>query len=442
MRNLIANSLLSLSNLSTKLAVRAGRETIDTDKLTAGLSVTRPDDNIGNAWETLELQRNNLFGIGTSRMVDTVMAISSEANKAFRDLVQFGNPGYTIDVRPASARPIVDAFLERLEMLHGPLTGMLDMFWGGLFLGGGFFFELVVDNDLLPINLAILDPNSAAFVNINSAEAGGQYQALAQQQRFSQRLLNRELAFYAGYGSSPTKPLGRPIINPGLYASVFLLTIMQDLRRVIAHQGYPRYHYKIDIEELAKLINTLHPNLIGNDARIASFIQQHQTQIKNQLESLSPTSDFIGLSTIDISVPRGSSTGFNLQGVEGYIKLLERSITRGFNSTLLLMGIQDAATEANAGSQLEHYVSGIESLQDTNALLVSRALSLVLRLYGRRGEVILKYKKQRISDKKVLAETEGLAIDNIITKRDAGLITSEQARSDADGLRIPFYLGE
>ena len=168
------------------------------------------------------------------------------------------------------------------------------------------------------------------FVNINSAEAGGQYQALAQQQRFSQRLLNRELAFYAGYGSSPTKPLGRPIINPGLYASVFLLTIMQDLRRVIAHQGYPRYHYKIDIEELAKLINTLHPNLIGNDARIASFIQQHQTQIKNQLESLSPTSDFIGLSTIDISVPRGSSTGFNLQGVEGYIKLLERSITRGF----------------------------------------------------------------------------------------------------------------
>ena len=106
------------------------------------------------------------------------------------------------------------------------------------------------------------------------------------------------------------------------------------------------------------------------------------------------------------------------------------------------MGIQDAATEANAGSQLEHYVSGIESLQDTNALLVSRALSLVLRLYGRRGEVILKYKKQRISDKKVLAETEGLAIDNIITKRDAGLITSEQARSDADGLRIPFYLGE
>ena len=163
MRNLIANSLLSLSNLSTKLAVRAGRETIDTDKLTAGLSVTRPDDNIGNAWETLELQRNNLFGIGTSRMVDTVMAISSEANKAFRDLVQFGNPGYTIDVRPQSARPIVDAFLERLEMLHGPLTGMLDMFWGGLFLGGGFFFELVVDNDLLPINLAILDPNSAAF---------------------------------------------------------------------------------------------------------------------------------------------------------------------------------------------------------------------------------------------------------------------------------------
>ena len=303
--------------------------------------------------------------------------------------------------------------------------------------------ELAVDRQTyIPLNLAILDPLTARFRLVDSEEAGGQYQQLEQQQRWGSVPVNRETTHYAGIGTYPTKPIGRPIVTPSIYANAFLLLVIQDIRQVIAHQGYPRYHYKIDVEELTKLINSLHPNLIGNDAKIAEFIRTHQSEIKSQLENLEPTSDFIGLSTIDISLPRGSSSGFNLQGVEGYIKLLERSITRGLRSTLLLMGIVDSATEANAGRQLEHYVSGIESLQETLSTLLSKVYTHVCLLGGDQAVATFRFNKQRISDKKVLAETESLAIDNIIKKLNARLITHDQAIRDIEGLRIPFYLGE
>ena len=106
------------------------------------------------------------------------------------------------------------------------------------------------------------------------------------------------------------------------------------------------------------------------------------------------------------------------------------------------MGIIDAATEANAGRQLEIYVSSILSLQETASALINKALMVMLQVMGIQGTVELMFKKQRISDRKVLAETEKIAIENIITKQEAGLITEDEAKQDVASLRVPFFLGE
>ena len=444
-RKAFVKSSIGLSNMFANIAFRADRETQDATAISYANAMTgvRTDMDIGASWKTLDLHRNELFELGTTRIIDTILNISDAANKALWDLILFCNPGFSYTVDPPENKMYIDNFISRLNYLYGDFNGLLDTLFASIFIGGAYFYELINDTDMmLPINLAILDPLSARFVYKEVKEAGGGHNVLAQQQRYGLKILNRNTSYYSALHALPKQPLGRPMISPGIYASAFLLTIIQDIRRVIAHQGTPRYHFKIEAEELTKLIQSLHPNLIGNDERIAAFIVKHQQQIKKQLKNLGPTDDFIGLSTLDISLPRGSSTGFRLDGVEGYVKLLERSIVRGFKTTKLLMGIDESSPSTHSNSEMAVYFSGVESLQYSLAKLLNRTFENVLHIQGKQGTVTSRFTKQRISDKKVLAETEQIAIDNIIKKRDADLINHEQAVEDAEGLRIPFYLGE
>ena len=188
---------------------------------------------------------------------------------------------------------------------------------------------------MVPIDLHICDPLRARFIPVKDDQTGKVYQMLAQEQGFgrSPKILNTETVFYGALDALPEQRLGTPMIDPALYASITLLAIVQDMRKVIAHQGYPRYHYRVDVDELRKLIEALHPNLIGNDALIAEFIKTHQNTIRTQLESLEPTSDFIGLSTVDIAVAGDGKGSFNIQGIEGYLRLIERQVVRGVKST-------------------------------------------------------------------------------------------------------------
>ena len=50
-----------------------------------------------------------------------------------------------------------------------------------------------------------------------------------------------------------------------------------------------------------------------------------------------------------------------------------------------------------------------------------------MQVEGRQGDIFFGFKKQRVLDRKVIAETKKIQIENVMTKEDRGYITNEQA---------------
>ena len=63
-----------------------------------------------------------------------------------------------------------------------------------------------------------------------------------------------------------------------------------------------------------------------------------------------------------------------------------------------------------------------------------------MQVEGRRGDFFFGFKKQRVLDRKVIAETKKIQIENVIVKEDRGYITNEQAVQEIESLNDPLQL--
>ena len=171
---------------------------------------------------------------------------------------------------------------------------------------------------------------------------------------------------------SPITPYGRPIVGPAVHSSVFLLGLIQDLRRAIANVGLSRTDYSLDAEELLKLIDR-NPDIAGDDDATAQFITSEIEKIKSVLAGIDVDSDYVHLSTVKVNYATNPMT-VNLNGLDTVLNTLQRNVVNGFKGISALLNILDSTTETHIRSQLEYFVSALQSLQNEVASMLSQFL--------------------------------------------------------------------
>ena len=432
--------LLGPESLAALTQTRA-RITHDVNKTTLTSNTASRDDPSGS-WNTLEVQRKYLLQLPTDRLVQIALDLSPQVNKGLWDFLRFSNPGYVINIENKNSKKIIDDFIEQMSIIYGSFDVMLDRMFASLFIGGAFFLELVIDDEgRNAINIAIIDPVMARYRR-REEQPLGQYWELGQAGRNSGDFLSltgNPRIKYLPIDTLPDKPYGRPMISSSIYASIFLLGLIQDLRRVIANQGLSRTDYSIKSEELLKLIEQAGDNIAGDDAKTAAFIKKHITDVENALGNLEVDSNYVHLDTVEVNYA-DSGTSQTMPGVDTLVRTLERQITNGLKSIPLLMGSNEAVAETHANRQLEFYLAAVTSMQDELTSILEKFFSIALQLQGKSDEVTFSFRKLRATDKKTIAETEKIQIENIITKRDAELITPKQAILESEAVTDPLQI--
>ena len=173
------------------------------------------------------------------------------------------------------------------------------------------------------------------------------------------------------------------------FSSVFLLGLIQDLRRAIANVGLSRTDYTLEADELLKLIDR-NPDIAGDDAATAAFINEHIDKVKGVLSNLEVDSDFVHLSTVKVNYATNPMT-VNLNGLNTVIETLQRNIVNGFKGISALLNILDSTTETHIRSQLEYFVAALQSLQNEVAVMLSQFFDIANQVQGdtRRDRVSL-----------------------------------------------------
>ena len=434
-----AKSLRALSN--PVVVRRSGRQTGEDLTLSSfALSQTAPLPDPSASWRTLELQRKHLLNLSYPRLAQIALDLSPEVNKGMFDFLRFANPANILDNEYQRAKSATDDFVRCLNVYYGSFKSHLDSLWTGIFLTGGAFPELVLDEGgRRPADLVFNDPITARFVREPHPIRGARWR-LCQETRLGRKYLDdNPLVKYLGFDRLTDNPYGRPIIGPSVHSSVFLLGLIQDLRRAIANIGLSRIDYSLDAQELLTLIDR-NPDIAGDDEATAQFITEHIEQVKSVLKDLEVDDDYVHLSTVQVNYANNPMT-VNLNGLDSVVNTLQRNVVNGFKGISALMNILDSTTETHIRSQVEYLVSAIQSLQDEVADMLKQFFDIGNQVQGIRGETIFAFKKQRTADKKAVAEIEQIRTDTVIKKHQAEIISRDEARDEIDAFRDELEVG-
>lgn len=420
----------SLRQLTNPIVVNRGSRQTGEDLLANyAFGQTAFQPNPQQSWRTLEVQRKNLLDISYPRLVQIALDLSPQVNKGYFDFLRFANPAHLLDNRNRRALAATNEFVGMLNSYYGSFKSHLDSIWSGIFITGGAFVELVLDEGgRMPADLVVNDPITARFRREPHPIRGMRWR-LGQETKYGFKYLDdNPLIKYLGFDRLVDNPYGRPILGPSVHSSIFFLGLIQDLRRAIANMGISRTDYELDAEELLRLIDR-NPEIAGDDEATAQFITDQIDRVKNVLTNLDVDSDYVHLSTVKVNYATNPIT-VNMGGLNTVIDTLQRNIVNGFKGISALNNVLDSTTETHIRSQLEYYVSVLQSLQDEVADLLAMFFDTSNRVQGIRGETMFRFKKQRTADKKAVAEIESMRTETVIKKREAEIITVNEARQE------------
>ncbi len=397
---------------------------------------TRPDREVD--WRALNLDAQTLDRIGTADLVRMMADLSPEVSGALWHFIRFCNPGWEARaLRPGSetedkaGKAALDAFIASLGERHGAPDVVWNMFFMTAFLRGAFFGELVGDESgRRPVDLLAIDPHTAEYREVDDPVLGSVWQ-LGQTWDSKWRPIVAPTVRYVPVDPTPgDAPYGRSLVTPAIFSSLFLLSLLHDLRRVVAQQGYPR----LDLEVVSERLKEMMPEDMEDDPeRQDAWVEGVINEIATMYAQLQPDDAYVHMDVVKVNRPVGAVDASSLGAVDSLIRAVERMAIRGLKTMPLLMGSNEAVSETHANRQWEIHVAGVKALQHLAEQMIGHLLTLALQMQGLRSVVVFRFAELRASEALRDAQTEAAVIDNAKQKYLAGWISQAEAALEVTG---------
>jgi hypothetical protein len=379
----------------------------------------------------------------TSKMLDTLsptkllellVDASPEVSSALWNYQLFCNPGFTAKALKVNskndddvddkAQAALNEFIARLEELYGSMDVVISRLFMGPFMRGAFFAELVLDKTgRMPIDLVTPDAGTVRFRVIEDEDRGPIAQ-LGQMQSGQFVPLDGPTICYIPIHPLPGSPYGRALAHPAIFASLFLMAILHDLKRVVQQQGYPRYDITVDLE---KILSHIPADIKDDSEKTDQFLKDAFAEVEKVYQSLDPDDAFMHDESVTMNRPISAMNSSSLGAMDGLFRALDRMVTRALKTMPFLMGSNEAVSETHANRQWEAFTSGIKVVQHPGETLLSRMFTLALQARGIAARVLVRFAELRASEELRDAQTQRIKNMNAAFEYDRGWIDNNQA---------------
>ncbi len=392
-----------------------------------------------NKWSIhpLDLGSKDLEKMEMTELMELLADVSPDLSRALWDFLRMTNPGWEVkafrpnsDTEDKRAQDAVDAFMAMLKDYYGSVDVVISHLFISAWLRGAFLAELVLDEaGRMPVDLAIPDPISVRFRRI-AHEVRGPIWQLCQMQNGGIVALDRETIRYIPIDPFPGHPYGRPLAAPAVSASLFLLGLLHDLRRVVSQQGWPRIDIEINLEAL---MEAMPEDLQEDPAESRKWIEQAVGEVKKAYAALKPDDAYAHTSIVKVNRPVGAVDSSSLGAVEGLIRGLERMLVRALKTMPLLMALPEGTSEANANRQWEIHAAGIKALQHLCESLLEYMITIALEVQGIQAKVEFRFAELRAAEMLRDEQVRALRNRNIAFEYSQGWIDQDEAAQEAVG---------
>lgn len=328
--------------------------------------------------------------------VEYLKKVNPDVSMAVWNFVRLANQGnqmefYALD-KKTRRTDLEDGwrdFASRInEISNSGLDGLIDQLHYSSFLLGAMGVEVEVTpkrNDIYDIYPVKPQTIEWEIKDIDGRKTWVPYQY----NEYKKVYLDKKHANFFWVPADPEigDPRGTLNLSPVLQAIDFQMQIFQDLQAVLHHQGYPKVDVSIDIEKLFALC----PSNIKNDPKkLMEWMNDNVNNVRRNLESMAPDSDYIHTSDTTINQNSGANAGRSLD-VRAVNELVDTQTLSGLKQMAIFMNRNTGVTESWGTVQFRIYCSGIQSCQRGSKRIVEEIARLWLRVNGEQASPCFKH---------------------------------------------------
>lgn len=440
--SMIRRKLPASENFPSPSVMGGARVSMENPSIMAGGIEAYTQFNRSRYWHQTTLSSrfnsDNFSKIDIDELAELLTELSPEVSCALWNFLLCCNSGFEINVtKPGTETPYpeakkyLDECMKILGGYHGTINTFFDKTFMAIFMRGGYLYELVLDeNGKDFVDIAAPDPKTLHFRR-KSDPKRGQVWDFGQYQNGKFVSLDIPTIRYVPLHPLPGKIEGRPMINPVFFISIFLMSVLRDLKRVIQQQGYMRLDLTIDFNELEKAIPK---DAEDNPEAFKAWADKIQADVMNYYGQLEPDDAFVHSNAVTVNNPVGTANTNSLTAMDSLFRVCERMAVRALKTIPALLGIDESGgDQASNNRKFEFYQKGNEAIQRLVESGFNDEAKMLLQAGGYQADVVLKFAQMRASE-----ELRDLQVDTLKAKlaqfqRDQGWIDQDTASKMAVG---------
>jgi hypothetical protein len=396
------------SRQSVKLARKVSGQSYSNNSWVGAIQGILPPPEYEASWRSLEFSQKTLDSIQPQNLIELLANASPDISRAMWDTIQMVDPGHEIvcwdknsdrTKQNKRAQRAADTLTQRIISRHGSEAALYAQLTIGAFLRGAWFSELILDPEATEaLDIVAPDPMSVRFRSKTDPIYGDTYE-MGQLQQVKGRgvqwvSIEAPTVIYIPIQPMPGSPYGRPPVAPAIFPALFLLSVLHDMKRVVAQSGYQRFGIKIILDKLSAA-EAIEDTDDMQDAILAITKEIETAWSDQNPDDIYIFPDYVEPQTYEGAISSSSST---VGSAESLIGALERMLVRALKSMPIVMGAAEGVSEANANRQWEMYMASIRSFQDDLSTMMETHYTTALNTRGIQADVQFIPKEVRASE--------------------------------------------
>lgn len=301
----------------------------------------------------------------------------------------------------------------------GGTDALLAQFFRSLFTDGAVCGELVLtpSRDRLD-KFYFIDPITIGF-KLKDEKTW----ELFQEVDGSQIRLNPRSTFYAGLDTDPDDPRGKSILSSIPFVARVEQKLLEDMNKTMHNAGYHRLHVKIKPPD----------RFSGeSDENYLARANRYFEDTVDMMKKIAPEDNPITWNDVQIEYvgPSGHISSSNYWYINH--KALVEDICAGVHLDPLILGYSYGPARSWGQLKYELVLRNVISIQSSAKRFLEWVRNIELALRGLPLECVHHFDNRKFFGMLEQREAEKIHLENIIRKKEAGFITEDQAKREAE----------
>lgn len=308
-----------------------------------------------------------------------------------------------------------------------PLTGISESMLMEIMLTGACALELVLDKSRLPFRLQPISPSKLKW-RISELDIGNglTHKIIPwQQAQGATIMLDVPTFFTARLDHDVTLTYPKPPMESALNAAVFSAEVMQDIRKVVRRSGHSRLLVTLDTEQLVKAAPL---DARGDASKMQAWMEEVRASLETQIAGLNPESGLVVFDTVSatyLNSEIGASADYSPM-----MDIVDGQLSTALRTPPSILGKRMGGSQSVSSSESLLFLKHVEGLHKPVEAVLSRAMTLAMRLLGFDGYVEAKYCPVNLRPKEELEAFAQMKQARVLELLSYGFLTDQEAAEE------------